>query len=201
MDTVDEGVERLLTRPGGRYYPLLLAALVFTLSGCATTYGLGQTALQEGRYADAASKFETALKEHPERTDALVGLGIARYEQQGYDEAVAHLSQAISQDPKRADAQLYLGLSYLERGDEASAAEHLRAFRGLTHSARITRQVDDALALMRTEHALSLQTRRYVATSLESALKVEQELQNAQWAYEQWPYYGYSNPFYLGWTW
>jgi tetratricopeptide (TPR) repeat protein len=94
-----------------RCYPVLLAALAFAISGCTTTVGRGQTALRDGRYAEAASNFETALKENPERSDALVGLGIARYEQRLYDEAVAHLSQAVNRDPKRADARLYLGLA------------------------------------------------------------------------------------------
>src|SRR5437879_10119356 len=93
--TMDSG-----TLPRGRYYPALLAALVFTLSGCATTYGLGQAALDEGRYADAAAKFETALREHPERTDALVGLGITRYKQQGYDEAMGTSRRAANTDPE-----------------------------------------------------------------------------------------------------
>src|SRR2546422_3725530 len=165
-----------------RWYPLLLTALAVAISGCATTMGLGETALRDGRYAEAASQFETALKERPERTDALVGLGIARYGQAGYDEAVAFLSKAVSQDPKRADAQLYLALGYLQRGDEGSSAEHLRAFRDLTHSARVTRQVDDALQLMRTERPLPPQSRHFIATSLESTMKSEQELQNARWA-------------------
>ena len=130
-----------------------------------------------------------------------MGLGIARYAQRGYDEAVAHLSQAVGQDPRRADAQLYLGLSYLERGDEGSAAEHLRAFRGLPHSARVTRQVDDALNLIRTEHPLSPQSRHFVATSLESAMKSEQELQDARWAYAPWPDYGSHDALFWGWAW
>jgi len=187
-----------LTLSMRRSYPLLLTALVFGISGCATTVGLGETALRDGRYAEAASKFETALKERPERTDALVGLGIARYGQKVYDEAVAHLSQAVSQDPKRADAQLYLGLSYLERGDESASAEHLRAFRGLTRSARVAGQVDDALQLMRTETRLSPQSRHFIATSLESAMKAEQELRDARSAYAQWPYYADYDPFIWG---
>src|SRR6267378_5601521 len=157
-----------------RWYPLLLTALAVAISGCATTMGLGETALRDGRYAEAASKFETARKERPERTDALVGLGIARYGQRIYGEAVAHLSQAVSRNPKRADAQLYLGLSYLQRGDEGSAAEHLRAFRDLTRSARVAEQVDDALRLMRTEHSLPRESRHFIAVSLESAMKSEQ---------------------------
>src|SRR2546425_5972489 len=73
MDMVDERNENRLTMSVHRCYPVLLAALAFAISGCATTVGLGQAALREGRYAEAASKFETALTEHPERTDALVG--------------------------------------------------------------------------------------------------------------------------------
>jgi len=177
---------------------LLLTALVVGISGCATTVGLGKTALRDGRYAEAASKFETARKERPERTDALVGLGIARYGQRIYDEAVAYLSQAVSRDPKRADAQLYLGLSYLERGDEGASAEHLRAFRGLTQSARVAGQVDDALQLMRTEHPLSPQSRHFIAASLESIVKSEQELHDARSAYAPWPYDGDYDPFMWG---
>ncbi len=93
---------------------------------------------------------------------------------------------------------LGLGLSYLEQGDEASAAEHLRAFRGLTHSARVAGQVDDALQLMRTEHPLSPQSRHFIATSLESATKSAQELHDARWAYAPWPYYDDYDPFFWG---
>ena len=198
VDGSDEKRLMVITR---RCYPVLLAALAFAIGGCATTVGLGQTALREGRYTEAAGSFERALREHPERTDALVGLGIARYAQRGYDEAVAHLSQAVGQDARRADAQLYLGLSYLERGDDGAAAEHLRTFGGLTHSARVTRQVDDALQLMRTEHPLSPQSRHFVATSLESAMKSEQELQDARWAYAPWPDYGSHDALFWGWAW
>src|SRR3989442_6501892 len=88
-----------------RWYPLLLTALAVAISGCATTMGLGETALRDGRYAEAASQFETALKERPERTDALVGMGIARYGQGLYDEAVAQTRQAVNPGSKTADVQ------------------------------------------------------------------------------------------------
>lgn len=180
---------------------MLLATLAFAISGCATTVGLGQLALREGRYVEAASNFESALKEHPELLDAVVGLGIARYAQGDYDEAVAHLNRAVVQNPKRADAQLYLGLSYLERGDDGPSAEHLRAFRHLTHSARVSRQLDDALMLIRPEHPLSPQSRHYVATSLESAMKCEQELRDARSAYATWPYQDGDDLLVARWTW
>jgi len=201
ISMLDGRDENRLTLTRRRSYPVLLAALTFVISGCATTAGRGETALRDGHYAEAASNFEAVLKEDPERTDALVGLGIARYGQKVYDEAVAHLSRAVSQDPKRADAQLYLGLSYLERDDEGSAAEHLRAFRDLTHSARVIRQVDDALQLMRTEHPLSPQSRRFVATSLESVMKSEQDLHDARWSYAPWTPYGGYDPLVWGRRW
>ena len=113
--------------------------------------------------------------------DAVVGLGIARYEQRAFDDAVAHLSRAVSQDPKLADAQFYLGLSYLERGDGGPAEEHLRAFRDyLTHSARVARQIDNALGLMRTAQPLSRESRRFIATCLESTVRSERELGDAR---------------------
>src|SRR2546428_6023394 len=117
MDMVDERNENRLTMTVHRCYPVLLATLAFAISGCATTVGLGQAALREGRYAEAASKFETALTEHPERTDALVGLGIARYAQGGYGEAAAHLSEAGRPGPKRADAPAHSRLRQCERGE------------------------------------------------------------------------------------
>jgi tetratricopeptide (TPR) repeat protein len=83
---------------------MALLALAMS-SGCTTAYGQGRTALRQGRYAEAASSFEKALKEHPDRMDALVGLGIARYEQRAFDDAVAHLGRAVAQDPKLEDAQ------------------------------------------------------------------------------------------------
>jgi tetratricopeptide (TPR) repeat protein len=197
----DGSDERTLALTTGRYCRVVLATLALAISGCATTVELGQSELREGRYIEAASSFERALKEHPERPDALVGLGIVRYAQGSYDEAVALLSRALDQDQRRADAQLYLGLSCLERGDDGCAAEHLRAFRGLTHNARVTRQVDGALQLMRTEHPLSWQSRHFVAMSLESAVKSEQELQDARSAYATWPYPGDTESFLARWTW
>jgi len=180
---------------------VLFAALALAIGGCATTVGLGQTALRQGRYIEAASNLESALKEHPKRTDALVGLGIVRYAQGRYDEAAALLGQALGQDPKLADAQLYLGLAYLERGDSDSAAEHLRAFRDLSRNARVNSQVDDALHLIRTEHSLSSQARHSVATSLELARKSEQALQDARSTYATGPYDGDDDSLLARWTW
>src|SRR4029450_10069000 len=80
------------------------------------------------------------------------------------------------------------------------AARGLRSFRALTPRARVARQVDDALHLMRTEHPLSPQSRRFIATSVESAMKFEQELRDARWTYGSRPYYG-DDWFVARWTW
>ena len=197
----DGSDERTLELTMSRYCRVVLATLAFAMSGCATTVGLGQSQLHEGRYIEAARSFERALKEHPEQPDALVGLGIVRYAQGSHDEAVALFSRALDQDPRRADAQLYLGLSCLEQGNDGCAAEHLRAFRGLTRNARVTRQVDEALQLMRSEHPLSSRSRRFVATSLEFAVKSEQELRDARSPYWTWPDYGDTDTFVARWTW
>src|SRR4030095_12809063 len=63
----DGSDEKRLTMAMRRCYPLLLAMLAFAIGGCATTVGLGQTALREGRYIDAAPRFATAPTAHTER--------------------------------------------------------------------------------------------------------------------------------------
>src|SRR5207245_11285738 len=103
----------------------------------------------------------------------------------------------FSQDTQPADARLHLRHSCLERRDHGAAAERLRAVRGPTHSAGAAAQRDDALELIQGDHAaLSQKTRRFVAASLEFAVKAEQDRRNAQWASSMWPYGGYDNWFY-----
>src|SRR2546428_13940968 len=79
MDMVDERNENRLTMTVHRCYPVLLAALAFAISGCATTVGLGQAALREGGSAEIGSQFEPALPALCVRTDCLVMLGISCY--------------------------------------------------------------------------------------------------------------------------
>ena len=71
--------------------PVLFAALALAIGGCATTVRLGQTALRQGRYIEAASNFESALKDHPKRTDAQLYLGLAHLERGDSDSAAEHL--------------------------------------------------------------------------------------------------------------
>jgi hypothetical protein len=105
----DGSAERTLTLTTRRYCRVVLATLAFAISGCATTVGLGQSELREGRYVEAASNF--------------------------------------------------------------------------------------------SEHPLSSRSRRFVATSLESAVKSEQELQDARSPYGRWPYDGDTDSFLARWTW
>ena len=59
------------------------------LAGCATPYLQGRTALQQGRYDEAAR-----------RLDALAGLGVARYKLGAFDEAVDTLHRVVTHAPK-----------------------------------------------------------------------------------------------------
>ena len=54
-DMVAEKNENRLTMTVYRCYPVVFAALAFAISGCATTVGLGQAALREGRYGRTPS--------------------------------------------------------------------------------------------------------------------------------------------------
>jgi tetratricopeptide (TPR) repeat protein len=148
-------------------------------------------ALREGNYAEAASRFEQALKDDPTRLDALAGLGMARYKLGAYDQAVDVLGPVVSQAPRHAEAQLYLGLSYLQKGDDRLAAEHLTAFRDVDHTSHLVRQIDEALKLIRSDQPLSTDIRRFIATSLENAAKAEREVREAaRRAYAPPPLYG-----------
>ena len=54
-------------------------------------------------------------------------------------------------------------------------------------------------ALRDGRYALSPQSRDFIATSLESAVEADLELQDTRSRYAPWPYQGYSDPFFWGW--
>jgi tetratricopeptide (TPR) repeat protein len=159
-------------------------------SGCATAYTEGRTALTLGRYEEAATDFQRALTEQPERIDALLGLGVARYKLGAFDESVEALSQAVAKAPKSQTAQLYLGLNHLQKDDLGPAEEHLKAVLALRPEARMTEQIERALTLMRGD-PLSADIRAFIATSLEHEEQWARDLQDARWAAAAYPPYRY----------
>jgi tetratricopeptide (TPR) repeat protein len=152
------------------------------LAGCATAYSAGRTSLRQGRYAEAAEEFQAALNEAPGRVDALVGLGVARYKMGAYEEAEEALGRAVTQAPKNGEARLYLALTQVQKGEDTAAAEQLGAFLLLQPSARLERQIDAAVKLLRSDRPLTTEMRSYVATSLEESARLAREVRDAQWA-------------------
>ena len=162
------------------------------VSGCATAYTEGRTALTLGRYEEAATDFEHALTERPDRIDALVGLGVARYKLGAFDESIETLSRAVAKAPKSQTAQLYLGLSHFQKDDLGPAEEHLKAVVDLHPGARMAEQIERALTLMRGD-PLSAAVRAFIAASLEHEAEWARDLQDARYAAAA---YAYSGPRY-----
>lgn len=170
--------------------PLTLIALL-VLAACATPYGAARTALVQGRYEEAASRFEEILAGDPNRLDALVGLGQVRYKLGAYDEAIGLLTRAALQAPQSEAARLYLALSHLQKNEIPQAVEHLRAFRGLNIHPRIAAQVDRALALL-GKAPVSADVRVFIAASLEDEAEWAREVRERELAarYAPPPFYG-----------
>jgi len=159
--------------------PLILAATL--LAGCATTYSQGATAYRQGRYNEAAARFQAVLTEDPNRLDALVGLGLTHYKLGAWDEAIDVLSRAVAGAPRHAASRLFLALAYLQRGDEGRADEHLTAYRDLRPDPRTASLVDRALQLLRGA-PLTAELRTFVAASLEDSAELQRELSETRQA-------------------
>lgn len=161
----------------------VIAGILLTVSmvtGCATPYVEGRTALRQGRFDEAATHFQQALAQDPGRPDALVGLGVSRYKLGAFDEAVEALGRVVAQYPERREVRLYLGLSYLRKGEIGPAEEQLTALAALKPHPRLADQIDRALRLLRVEYPLSEELRSFLATSLEHELEWEREVREAQ---------------------
>ena len=155
-----------MTASGQRLANGLLAGLVLLLAGCVTAYQHGQTALHEGLYLEAASRFGEALVDDPASVKALLGLGIAQYHLDSFHAAVGSLGRAVLAAPAHAEARLYLALTYLALEDQGAAARHLDAVAGLGVHPRTAAQASRAAALLRAG-PVSIQVREFVRKSLE----------------------------------
>lgn len=170
-----------MTAPGRGWATGLLAGFALLLTGCAMAYQHGQTALHEGRYREAATRFGEALADDPASTDALVGLGIAQYHLDSFDAAVSALGRAVLAVPSHGEARLYLALTYLALEDQGAAARHLEALAGLDVHPRIGAQAGRAAALLRGG-TLPRETREFVRKSLEDEVDWNREVLEARLA-------------------
>jgi tetratricopeptide (TPR) repeat protein len=162
------------------------------LAGCATAYSEGLAAARHGRYAEAATFYERALADDPDRVDAQVQLGIVRYKLGAIDQAIATLTTVLDRAPGVTAARLYLGLAYLRKNDVRDADAHLGAFLDSRPDRRLAAQVERTLKLIRTQ-PLSLELREFAAASLESEAELAQEVREAWRAleYERTRWYPY----------
>jgi len=157
-------------------HALGVAALIVLAAGCATTpTAQGNTALREGRPAEAAEKFSEALASEPERLDARIGLGISQFRLGAYDDAIRTLTEAVDRSPSHAGARLFLALAHLRKRDDAKAQEQLAALRALPLEPRFLALVEQTQTLLRAGPA-SDATRTYVVASLDYASTWSREL-------------------------
>lgn len=172
--------------------------LVLAAAGCASAVGRGQTALRQGRWADAARHFEEALTAGADDAAALLGLGIARYKVGALDLAGAALERAVGLQPDSREARLYLALVRLRTHDDDRARASLQSLRELGPSPRLAAQIERALPLIGPD--LGDRFREFMAAGLEDELEWEREVQRARRAsaYTQpsWIIYRDSWPWY-----
>ena len=175
-------------------HALLALAVIALAAGCATPYREGQSAMRQGRFAEAEGFFSQALAADPGRTDALVGLGIAQYKRGEIDQASETLQKALLVRPTEPSVRLYLALAYLRNRDALQAEEQLTALRSLNIDPRIGRQIDRALEVIR-QGPLSEPIRDFLVGSLETQAELSRDAQEARLqaqraqSYYYYPYY------------
>jgi tetratricopeptide (TPR) repeat protein len=172
----------------------MLPPIIALVAGCATAYDRGHVALDQGRWTEAATRFEETLVADPDRVEALLGLGVARYKLGALDEATSLLQRAVAQAPQHPAARLYLGLAALQRGDTTAAAENLAAFRGVVREPRMAAQVDRALDVLRLPPPPEA-VRRFMVASLEDAADSARELARIRQALREHAFYSWPYPY------
>ncbi len=103
--------EAPVTTPGA-------AASVTPLNGAAALDALlnkGNTALANGKLADAATAYQDALRADPKNPSAFAGLAWTRLQQGSLDEAEATLNKSLTIDANNATAHYMLGVTYFRR--------------------------------------------------------------------------------------
>jgi tetratricopeptide (TPR) repeat protein len=152
------------------------------LAGCVTAQRRGEQALYEGQYNDAIHVFQAILAEHPERQDARLGLGIALYKAGALPDAALTLDEVLARAPGEGTALLYRGLAAIQQHEDAIAVEHLTRFRDVARIPRFDAQLTRALRILRGSEPLSSDTREFMATSLEEAVRSAREVEQARLA-------------------
>ena len=163
-----------------RRYLLVLSCVL--LAGCATAQRRGERALYEGQYNEAIQLFQATLAEHPDRLDARLGLGIALYKAGALPDAAVTLDDVLARAPTQGAALLYRGLIAVQQRDDATAIDRLTRFSEVAHLARFDAQLALAVRILREKEPLSPETRQFMVTSLEDAVRSAREVEQARLA-------------------
>ena len=164
-----------------RYRRLLVVCCVL-LTGCATAQRRGEQALYEGQYNEAIQLFQATLAEHPDRLDARLGLGIALYKAGALPDAAVTLDEVLARAPMQGPALLYRGLIAMQQRDDATAIDRLTRFSQVAHIPRFDAQLALALRILREKEPISADTREFMVTSLEDAVRSAREVEQARLA-------------------
>jgi len=160
----------------------LLILYCVVLAGCATAQRRGEHALYAGHYDEAIHLFQAALAEHPDRLDARLGLGIALYKAGALPDAALTLDEVLARAPVEGAALLYRGLTAIQQREDEVAIEHLTRFRDVARIPRFEAQLAPALRILGDPEPLSADTREFMATSLEEAVRSAREVEQARLA-------------------
>ena len=91
----------------------------------------GQSALAQGRYADAESAFEKLRELEPAVAEVHANLGAIYFEERKYDKVIPALRQAIKLKPSLSKAAILLAIALSETGDYKGAISGLE--KGFAH--------------------------------------------------------------------
>jgi len=160
----------------------LLVLCCVLLAGCVTAQRRGEQALYEGQYNEAIQLFQATLAEHPDRLDARLGLGIALYKAGALPDAALTLDDVLARAPMQGPALLYRGLVAIQQRDDATAIDRLTRFSQVAHIARFDAQLALAVRILRDKDPLGPDTRQFMVTSLEDAVRSAREVEQARLA-------------------
>lgn len=116
----------------------------------ALDYTLANLYLQQGRFADAAQRYEVAIDKHDTFRRAYKNLGLARIQNQEFGPAIQALVKAVELGDGGGDTFGLLAYSYLNEDNPVAALEGYRQASLLNPGNREWR-IGKAEALMRTE--------------------------------------------------
>jgi Tfp pilus assembly protein PilF len=87
---------------------------------------LGQSQLNAGDTAGAASNFKKALELDSKNVNAVIGMGDIALRQGLFGDAIAHLKKAAKMAPRNSQVFTLLGEAYLNAGQNAIAADNFK---------------------------------------------------------------------------